>query len=126
MGPEMPERKTVDNVSVDYDHFDWSLVIRVWSKDHDQQSSEVRIAVEDIPSFLREVVGQGTYALSSAALRLEVGHCETCGNTGLVDTDRHGRPWTEDCPDCRPRWPNMPFAGAPTIGRRAPRGDSDD
>lgn len=110
--------KPTDSVSMEHDNFDCALVIKVWSPDHTGVEREVRIAVEDIPMFLRDTANHAASALSTAARRLEVGHCETCGNTGLVNTTRHGQPWSEHCPDCRHRYPSEPFANAPHIGHR--------
>lgn len=116
----MSVEREYDNVSIDDDGFDASLVLTSW--DHTSDESPVkrvlRIAVEDIPDFMAQVVSRGTHALSTAARRLEVGHCETCANTGLVDVEKHGRKSNDYCPDCRNRWPSQPFKAAPQIGRK--------
>lgn len=31
------------------------------------------------------------------------GPCELCDNTRMIVTERHGSPWNEHCPTCRPR-----------------------
>lgn len=33
------------------------------------------------------------------------GECATCNNIRMVTTEKHGRPWTEHCPDCGPPAP---------------------
>lgn len=110
--------KPTHKVGVEDDGFDCALVIKRYDHDHHEVDETIRIAVEDIPGFLRDVANHAGNALTTAARRLEVGHCETCANTGLIQTERHGRPWSENCPDCRDRWPSKPFANAPHIGRR--------
>jgi hypothetical protein len=108
------------SVSVDHDKFDCALVLKVWDHSDDGGvGKELRIPVEDIPNLMQQIVAHAGYALTTAASRIEVGHCETCGNTGLVDTVGPGGRMTNTyCPDCRDRWPNKPFASAPHIGRR--------
>lgn len=32
------------------------------------------------------------------------GACETCGNSRMVHVEKHGRPWSEHCPDCHDRY----------------------
>ena len=118
----MPKREGYDKVTVDMSGWDAALELSVWDPDDFGKKKVIRIAVEDIPDFLRDVVAHGTRALSTAARRIEVGHCETCGNTGLVDVEKNGRPWSEHCPDCKNRWPSEPFKNAPTIGRLAKDG----
>lgn len=114
----MPKHEGYDKVTVDSSGWDAALELSVWDPDDFGKKKVIRIAVEDIPDFLRDVVAQGTRSMATAARRLEVGHCETCGNTGLVDAEKNGRPWSEHCPDCKSRWPSAAFANAPTIGRR--------
>lgn len=106
-----------DRYSIEHDGFDSSLVITLWGEGV-EVDRRVRIPVDQIPDFVRQVTSHGMYALSDAARRLEVGHCETCGNTGLVNVEKNGKPWSVNCPDCRDRWPDNPFQNAPQIGRR--------
>lgn len=106
------------NITVNDDGFDCALVLSVRLPGDMQSSHEVRIAVEDIPDFMQGVVRHSAYALQTAASRIEIGHCETCANTGLVDTEVNGRKSNEYCPDCRDRKPSQPFKNAPKIGRR--------
>lgn len=115
----MRDRTPARAISIDHDEFDCAMTLKVWDEGHTDYS-EIRVAVEDIPSFMDSVVRHGGYALSTAARRLEVGHCETCANTGLVDAvGPAGQPTNKECPDCRDRWPAEPFKNAPHIGRRA-------
>jgi hypothetical protein len=107
------------HVSVDSDVFDCALVVTLRTG---STRREVRIPVEDILGFMEGVVRHGGYSLSTAASRLEVGHCETCANTGLVTEDVNGRPTNVFCPDCRDRWPAEPFKGAPKIEHRMKEG----
>ena len=110
--------KPTHTVTVDHDNFDCAVVLKVWTPNGAEVTSEIRVAVEDIPEFLRDVGNHVASALSTAARRIEVGHCETCANTGLVNTTKNGNPWSVHCPDCRHKWPSKPFANAPHIGRR--------
>lgn len=113
--------KPTQTVTVDDDGFDCALVLKVWDENV-LPAQEVRVAVKDVPAFMADVVRHASYALRNAAERLEVGHCETCGNTRLVpDTGPAGRPTNKRCPDCGPRRPDEPFAGTPTLGHRAPK-----
>lgn len=106
------------NVTVDHSAWDAALEVSVWSmEDFGSKERVLRIPVEDIPDFVRDVTQHGLRSLSTAARRIEVGHCETCGNTGLVDTEVNGRKSNTHCPDCKDRWPAEPFKSAPTIGR---------
>jgi hypothetical protein len=107
------------NVTVDTSHWDAALELTIWAQDHVGKDRVIRIPVEEIPDFMAYVVQHGARALSIAAKRIEVGHCETCGNVGLVDKPGPGgRMSNEYCPDCRGRWPAEPFKSAPTIGRK--------
>lgn len=47
------------------------------------------------------------------------GDCETCGNRRMVETEKHGRPWSEYCPDCRDRYD----AATPAYPTYADRGE---
>lgn len=108
-------------VSIDHRLADASLFITVWDHGRDSRDpvlARISIPVENLPDFLRDVTTHVTYALSTAARRLEVGDCATCRNRGIVDTVKNGHPWTVSCPDCRDRWPTQPFANAPQITPR--------
>ena len=105
------------HVSVDHNGATYALQIIEWTGEgHDRRVLE--IPVEEIPNFIRSVVASGTYALADAATALEVGHCESCGNTGLVREKRGERIWTVNCANCRPRYPKKAFQNAPKVGRR--------
>lgn len=107
------------NTTVDNDGFDCSLTITLRKRGSAETDRLVRIAVEDIPDFISAVTRHGMYALTEAASRLEVGHCETCGNIGLVDGPGPGnRTQQVYCPDCKDRTPSKPFANAPQIARK--------
>lgn len=114
--PEVPKYER--HVSVDDDLIDASLTLTLWRDAAVGSRQVVRIAVEDIPDLMDAVVRHGVRALSNAAHRIEVGHCETCGNSGLVDVEKNRRTSRVICPDCQHRWPDAPFANAPRIGRR--------
>lgn len=111
------------HLSVQFSEFDCALEVTVWKDGTAIRDRVVRIPVEEIPDFLSSVTANGLAALSVAARRLEVGHCETCGNTGLIHDTRHGQPWSEYCPDCKDRWPDKPFRSAPEIGYRNVQGE---
>lgn len=108
------------HVSVDNSQFDCALELTLRDPETHEADRVVRIPVEDIPDFLAAVARHSGYALTTAARRLEVGDCNTCGNTGLVDAPAPGgRMSNKHCPDCRGEgWPT-PFVNTPQI--HAPR-----
>lgn len=105
-------------IGVDDSAWDCALELTLRDSDH-QVERVIRIPVEDVPGFLDQVTRHGVRCMAVAARRLEVGHCETCANIGLVDVEVRGRTTNTECPDCRHRWPAEPFANAPKIGRLA-------
>jgi hypothetical protein len=113
----VPDYDYTRNIGVDHGAADASLVLTVYDDASVQPVARLRIPTEAIPDFIANVARHGTYALRDAAKRLEVGHCETCRNLGLIDVP-HPHRGTERvaCPDCRHRYPAEPFKNAPKIG----------
>lgn len=83
---------------------------------------EVRIPVEQIPDFLRQVTSHSMYAVEGAAQAIAYGDCKTCSNVRLVDAPAPGgRTQQVYCPDCAiPR--HEAFENLPTVGPKIKEG----
>jgi hypothetical protein len=116
--------QVMGKVSVDHDSANHDLVIGVWNEEGTGRVVEMRVPVQDTSEFLADVARHTAYVIDDAAKMLARGECSTCRNVGLVKTERHGKPWSEHCPDCRSREPRPTIGTEPKIapsGFRAPR-----
>lgn len=114
--PSAPAR-AVGSPSVQDDSTNHDMLLVFWGSDHRDPAVEVRIPVEHLLGFMRQVANVGGSILSDAISDIAAGECATCRNVGMVNEPRpNGRgPERVHCPDCGPRRP------AETILRDAPR-----
>lgn len=71
-------------------------------EDGEPHLESVVISYEEAFGLAKGLMGACESLADSRMRSVAAGDCATCGNRRMVNVERHGRPWTEHCPDCHP------------------------